>query len=75
MPATGGRYAGSQEELTPLGWDWPSVIPAIFAGLWLLANPAAAHTMAKRAWGSHLLSVASIRVIRDRIPAVTEENR
>jgi biotin carboxylase len=64
-----GPYAGSQEELTPLRWDWPSVVPTIFAALWLLASPAAAHTMPKRAWGSHLLGADSIRIIRERIHA------
>lgn len=64
-----GMYAGSHEELTPFWWDWPSVAPTIFAALWLLANPNAAHTMVEKGWGAHLLNVDSIRVIRERIPA------
>ena len=64
-----GPYAVSQEELTPLRWDWPSVVPTIFGALWLLVNPQAAHTMPKKAWGSHLLTPESIRVISERIPS------
>ena len=48
-----GPYAGSHEELTPLRWDWPSIVPTIFGALWSLANPGAAHTMPKTAWGAH----------------------
>lgn len=61
-------YSGSCEELTPLRWDWPSVIPTIFAALWLLARPRAAQDMIAKGWGAHLLSADSIRVIRERIP-------
>jgi hypothetical protein len=68
-----GLYAGSHEELTPSRWDWPSIAPTIFGALWLLANPAAAHTMPKKAWGAHLLNVDSIRVIRERIPSSAQE--
>jgi predicted ATP-grasp superfamily ATP-dependent carboligase len=67
-----GIYAGSQEELTPLGWDWCSVIPTIFGALWLLANPNAAHSMHKKAWGSHLLSTGSIQAIHERISPAAE---
>ena len=66
-----GRYATSREELTPLRWDWPSVIPTIFAALWLLVNPRAAGRMVAKGWGAHLLSSASIRVIRERIGVTT----
>ncbi len=67
-----GVYAGSHEELTPLSWDWPSVVPTIFGALWLLAKPRAGHRMAEKGWGAHLLSAESIRVIRERIPASAE---
>jgi predicted ATP-grasp superfamily ATP-dependent carboligase len=63
-----GVYAGSHEELTPLSWDWPSVVPTIIGALWLLAKPGAARGMAEKGWGAHLLSADCIRVIRERIP-------
>jgi len=63
--ATGsGPYRGSQEELTPLRWDWPSVAPTVVLAHWLLANPGAAETMAGKRWGDHLLNPESVRLIR-----------
>jgi predicted ATP-grasp superfamily ATP-dependent carboligase len=58
-----GIYEGSQEELTPLDVDWPSVIPTLFAAAWLLIRPRAAERMASGGWGTHLLSPESIRLI------------
>jgi predicted ATP-grasp superfamily ATP-dependent carboligase len=57
-----GVYADSREELTPLRWDWPSVVPALAGALWLLASPKAAARM-PQTWGAHLLSAASVRAI------------
>jgi hypothetical protein len=55
-------YAGSSEEMTPLGADWLSVVPlGLTAGL-LLAKPSAASKLA-RGFGAHLLSRESIRQI------------
>jgi predicted ATP-grasp superfamily ATP-dependent carboligase len=55
-------YAGSQEEMTPIGTDWLSAVPlALTAGL-LLARPSAASGLA-RGFGAHLLSRESIRRI------------
>jgi len=68
-----GRYAGSREELTPLRRDWPSVVPTVFAALWLLVNPRAVHGMVAKGWGAHLLSRDSIRVIRERIGVSTDQ--
>jgi len=62
--AHAGPYAGSREELTPWREDPPSVVPLVFAALWLLANPNAARTMTRRGWGSHLLDARSARIIR-----------
>lgn len=62
-----GVYRHSQEELTPLRWDWPSVVPTLIVGLWLLTNPRAAESVHKRGWGAHLLNPESIRIIRERI--------
>ena len=60
--ATGsGLYRGSEEELTPLRHDWPSIIPLSFAAAWLLVNPAAAEKMPQKGWGSHLLTPNSVR--------------
>ena len=57
-------YAGSREELTPVAIDWMSFVPPTVTALWLLATPAAAHTLPKRGWGSHLLTPQSIRTIK-----------
>jgi len=59
-----GAYRASREELTPVRWDWLSVIPLIVAALWLLVRPAAAHDLPKKGWGPHLLNPESIRKIR-----------
>lgn len=59
-----GIYVDSREELTPVRHDWPSAIPLTFAALWLLANPNAATTMAKKGWGAHLLTPKSAALIR-----------
>jgi hypothetical protein len=63
----GGRYAGSQEELTPLNWDWPSVIPLWAAAIWLAIKPAAAQDVHRKGWGRHLLNPESVRRIREQI--------
>jgi hypothetical protein len=59
-----GSYAGSQEELTPVAIDWMSVVPPTVTALWLLATPAAAHTLPKKGWGSQLLTPECIRTIK-----------
>lgn len=58
-----GNYRHSQEELTPLRQDWPSVVPTLFAAMWLLIRPNAAEGMSRAGWGSHLLTPESVRVI------------
>lgn len=58
-----GIYRGSEEELTPLRIDWPSVIPTLFAAAWLLIRPKAAEQLASRGWGAHLLNPESIPMI------------
>jgi predicted ATP-grasp superfamily ATP-dependent carboligase len=57
-------YAGSREELTPVAIDWMSFVPPTVTALWLMATPAAAHTLPKRGWGSQLLTPQSIRTIK-----------
>lgn len=58
-----GIYRGSEEELTPLRIDGPSVIPTLFAAAWLLIRPRAVEQLASRGWGAHLLNPESIRII------------
>ncbi len=64
-----GSYAGSHEELTPVRADWLSALPAVATAVALLARPAAAQALARQGWGAHLLTIESIRAIRDRISA------
>jgi predicted ATP-grasp superfamily ATP-dependent carboligase len=61
---TRGRYAGSQEELTPVETDWMSFVPPTVTALWLLATPAAAHTLPEKGWGAQLLTPQAIRTIK-----------
>lgn len=58
-----GVYQGSEEELTPLRIDWPSVIPTVFAAALLLIRPGTAEQLVSRGWGAHLLTPESIRII------------
>jgi predicted ATP-grasp superfamily ATP-dependent carboligase len=63
LAAAGGPYAGSSEELTPVGLDWLSAVPlAITVGV-LLASPALAIKLARAGFGAHLLDLGSIRKI------------
>jgi predicted ATP-grasp superfamily ATP-dependent carboligase len=58
-------YAGSVEELTPVGLDWISAVPlALTMGL-LLISPGLAKPLAKDGWGAHLLSERAVRLIED----------
>lgn len=63
LVARTGVYRRSQEELTPLRLDWPSIAPTAIAAVWLLIRPKAAPRMARAGWGSHLLTPDSVRVI------------
>lgn len=58
-------YVGSREELTPVGIDWMSFVPPTVTALWLLASPAAAHTLPKKGWGAQLLTPQTIRTIEN----------
>jgi predicted ATP-grasp superfamily ATP-dependent carboligase len=63
LVAGSGPYAGSCEELTPVGEDWISAVPlAVTAGI-LLASPSFAIKLARGGFGAHLLDVKSIRAI------------
>ena len=67
LAARKGPYRGSQEELTPLRWDWASVAPTLVLASWLLIHPDAAASMAGQRWGDHLLNAKSVRLIRQRV--------
>jgi hypothetical protein len=58
-----GPYAGSSEEMTPVRFDWLSVVPVAMIAILLLANPKRATTLARDGWGAHLLDIGSIRRI------------
>lgn len=58
-----GPYAGSSEELTPVGLDWISAVPLAMTVGFLLASPAFAIKLARGGFGAHLLDLGSIRVI------------
>jgi predicted ATP-grasp superfamily ATP-dependent carboligase len=58
-------YAGSAEELTPVRLDGSSFLPPTVTALWLLASPAAAHSLPRRGWGTHLLTPKTVRAIHD----------
>jgi predicted ATP-grasp superfamily ATP-dependent carboligase len=63
LAAAGGPYAGSSEELTPVGLDWLSAVPLVITAAVLLASPAFAIRLARGGFGAHLLNVGSIRMI------------
>jgi predicted ATP-grasp superfamily ATP-dependent carboligase len=56
-------YAGSREEMTPVGLDWPSAVPLATTALMLLAQPRSALHLARGGFGAHLLSRESIKTI------------
>ncbi|MBB5045443.1 putative ATP-grasp superfamily ATP-dependent carboligase [Rhodopseudomonas rhenobacensis] len=58
-----GRYAGSREELTPVGLDWPSGVPLAMTAALLLAAPSLAGPLAAKGWGDHLLDAGAVRRI------------
>jgi hypothetical protein len=60
-------FSNSQEELTPVAWDWPSIVPLAIGAAWLAIDPEAAHDMPGRRWGGHLLNPESIRRIREKL--------
>jgi hypothetical protein len=63
-----GPYERSSEELTPVRWDWPSIVPLLATAVLLLIRPGLAQDLPKRGWGSHLLSIRSIRAIEEGFP-------
>src|SRR6185312_16210524 len=70
MAAGRGPYAGSAEELTPLGFDWVGGVPVTLTAAALLAMPKLAAVLARRGFGAHLLDLDTIRRIeRDDFPA------
>jgi hypothetical protein len=63
LATASGPYAGSSEELTPVGADWISAAPLAMTTAILLASPAFAIKLARGGFGAHLLDLGSIRVI------------
>lgn len=63
LAAATGPYAGSSEELTPVGEDWISTVPLAMTAALLLASPGIANKLARGGFGAHLLDLKSIRVI------------
>jgi predicted ATP-grasp superfamily ATP-dependent carboligase len=61
--ASGGPYAGSSEELTPVRLDWFSAVPLVMTAVLLLASPKSAIKLARGGFGAHLLDLKSIRMI------------
>lgn len=59
-----GRTAGSREELTPIGRDWPSFVPLLFTAVALLVSPGYAQGLATKGWGGQLLTRRSMQRIR-----------
>lgn len=62
-----GVYAGSTEELTPVGLDRWSAVPLLMTALLLLVSPKLARTLARRGWGAHLLTRRSIARIEKEV--------
>jgi predicted ATP-grasp superfamily ATP-dependent carboligase len=60
-----GAYAGSVEELTPVGRDWISAVPLAIAVVVLLVAPSMARPLVKGGWGAQLLDAHSIEIIAD----------
>lgn len=60
-----GPYAGSTEELTPLGHDALGAVPLATTLALLLASPSLAAKLARGGFGEHLLDVGSIREIEN----------
>jgi hypothetical protein len=58
-------YAGSREEMTPVGLDWVSAVPLALTAILLFARPQAAAELARGGFGAHLLSRESIRTIEN----------
>lgn len=65
LAAASGPYAGSREELTPVGVDWISAVPLAMTTGILLASPGLATRLARGGFGAHLLDLESIRMIED----------
>jgi predicted ATP-grasp superfamily ATP-dependent carboligase len=63
LATASGPYAGSGEELTPVGLDWISAVPLAMTAALLLASPAFAIKLARGGFGAHLLDLGSIRMI------------
>jgi predicted ATP-grasp superfamily ATP-dependent carboligase len=66
----GAEYAGSSEELTPVGLDPWSLVPLSYVTLRMLASPSSAARLARQSARSHQLNPAAAKTIRDWIDPV-----
>ena len=64
-----GVYAGSREELTPVGIDPWSLVPLAYLGWRLFAHPSAAARLAGQTSRSHQLNREAVKLIREKIEA------
>ena len=69
LSRTSGIYKNSQEELTPLKDDWPSIVPLAATAAMMLLRPALAETLQKLGWGAGLLTPEAIKKIAAGFPA------
>jgi hypothetical protein len=65
-----GPYAGSREELTPVGLDAFSLLPLAYFALRLFADPGGAARLTRQVAQAHQLNPAAVRIIRETIEAV-----
>lgn len=60
-------YTSSQEELTPIRWDWLAGVPLVLVALRLLVNPGVAKTLSTNTVRSHELDLRTVRTIREGV--------
>ena len=63
--AGSGSYEGSQDELTRLRDDWPSLIPFCAVASLLMARPSAARWLVRKTVDNYSLPEDAARGIRD----------
>ncbi len=63
-----GRYANSNEELTPVRLDWLSAVPLMLMASILLIRPRWSRALPSR-FGAHLLSAATVQLIEREVAA------
>jgi hypothetical protein len=64
-----GIYAGSREELTPVGIDPWSLVPLAYVAMHMFLDPRSAARFAVQTSRSHQLDRAAVRIIEEKIEA------